>query len=109
RTGLTDLCLGGGVALNGVANARILRESGFERLFGPAAPGDARLAIRAALFADRIHFGNPDRPFPDHPFWGPEPDGAALARIAVADRSPCQTVSDARLTAETTDIPPAGT
>ena len=41
ETGLTDLCLGGGVALNGVANTRILAESGFERLFVPPAPGDA--------------------------------------------------------------------
>jgi len=41
ETGLSDLCLGGGVALNGVANGRILRESGFSRLFVPPAPGDA--------------------------------------------------------------------
>ena len=35
ETGLPDLCFGGGVALNGVANARILAESGFERVFVP--------------------------------------------------------------------------
>src|ERR1051326_4846399 len=39
ETRATDLCLGGGVALNGVANARILAEAGFERVFVPAAPG----------------------------------------------------------------------
>ena len=82
ETGLPDLCLGGGVALNGVANARILRESGFERLFVPPAPGDAGCALGAALYADRIHFGNPDRPFPDHPFWGPALEAGELARIA---------------------------
>ncbi|HEY6816095.1 MAG TPA: carbamoyltransferase N-terminal domain-containing protein [Croceibacterium sp.] len=108
RTGLTDLCLGGGVALNGVANARILRESGFERLFVPPSPGDAGCAIGAALFADRVHFGNPDKPFPDHPFWGPEPDGAALARIAEEDRLPFETLDDARLIAETADDLAAG-
>src|SRR5439155_16098079 len=37
ETGLPDLCLAGGVALNGVANARIHAESGFERLFVPPA------------------------------------------------------------------------
>jgi carbamoyltransferase len=109
RTGLADLCLGGGVALNGVANARILRESGFERLFVPPSPGDAGCAIGAALFADRIHFGNPDKPFPDHPFWGPEPDGAALARIAGEDKFPFETVADDdRLIAETADDLAAG-
>src|SRR5215475_11104282 len=71
QTGLPSLCLGGGVALNGVANHRILQESGFERIFVPPAPGDAGCALGAALYADRIHFGNPDRAFPDHPFWGP--------------------------------------
>src|SRR5262249_22683309 len=65
ETGLSDLCLGGGVALNGCANARILAEAGFERLFVPPAPGDSGCALGAALYADRIHFRRPDRPFPD--------------------------------------------
>jgi len=85
ETGLTDLCLGGGVALNGVANARLLEESGFERIFVPPAPGDAGCAIGAALYCDRIHFGNPDRDIPDHPFWGPSVDGSELARLARED------------------------
>jgi carbamoyltransferase len=94
RTGLADLCLGGGVALNGVANARILRESGFKRVFVPSAPGDAGCALGAALYADRIHFGNPDRDFPDHPFWGPAVDGAELARIAGEDGFPVEESDD---------------
>lgn len=85
ETGLKDLCLGGGVALNGVANARLLAESGFERVFVPFAPGDAGCAIGAALYCDRVHFGNPDRDVPDHPFWGPSVDGAELARVARED------------------------
>jgi carbamoyltransferase len=84
-SGLDDLCLGGGVALNGVANARILAESGFQRLFVPPAPGDAGCALGAALYADRIHFGNPDCDVPDHPFWGPTIDGAELTRLARED------------------------
>jgi carbamoyltransferase len=85
ETGLPDLCLGGGVALNGVANARLLAESGFERVFVPPAPGDAGCAIGAALYCDRIHFGNPDRDLPDHPFWGPSVDGSELGRLAQED------------------------
>jgi len=108
RTRLPDLCLGGGVALNGVANARILRESGFERIFVPPAPGDAGCALGAALYADRIHFGNPDRDFPDHPFWGPEPDYAALPRIAAEDRFPHEELSDEALIEETADDLAAG-
>jgi carbamoyltransferase len=97
ETGLSDLCLGGGVALNGVANARILAESGFERLFVPPAPGDAGCALGAALYADRIHFGNPDRAVPDHPFWGPPVDGAALARLAREDRQGADDLDDSAL------------
>jgi carbamoyltransferase len=90
-TGLPDLCFGGGVALNGVANARILAESGFERMFVPPAPGDAGCAMGAALYADRIYFQNPDRDVPDHPFWGPAVDEAELAKAAREDH---QTVED---------------
>jgi carbamoyltransferase len=85
ETDLPDLCLGGGVALNGVCNARILRESGFERVFVPSAPGDAGCALGAALLADRVHFGNPDRMIPLHPYWGPRVDAAELARVARED------------------------
>ena len=85
ETGLPDLCFGGGVALNGVANARILAESGFERVFVPSAPGDAGCALGAALYADRVYFKNPDREVPDHPFWGPTVDASELARAARED------------------------
>jgi len=97
ETGLTDLCLGGGVALNGVANHRLLQESGFERIFVPPAPGDAGCALGAALYADRIHFGNCDRDFPDHPFWGPAVEEDALAKLAREDRLPVQGFDDPEL------------
>jgi carbamoyltransferase len=97
ETGLPDLCLGGGVALNGVANHRILQESGFERIFVPPAPGDAGCALGAALYADRIHFGNPDREFPDHPFWGPTVEADDLARLAREDRLPAEEYDDFEL------------
>ncbi len=94
ETGLPDLCLGGGVALNGVANARILAESGFERVFVPPAPGDAGCALGAALYADRIHFGNPDRDAPDHPYWGPLPDSADLLQLAKEDDLPFEDLDE---------------
>ncbi|HKQ09582.1 MAG TPA: carbamoyltransferase N-terminal domain-containing protein [Rhizomicrobium sp.] len=97
ETGLPDLCLGGGVALNGVANARILAESGFERVLVPPSPGDAGCALGAALYADRIHFGNPDRDMPDHPYWGPAVDGAQLAELARQDDLPVETLEESAL------------
>jgi len=94
ETRLPDLCLGGGVALNGVANARILAESGFERVFVPPAPGDGGCALGAALYADRVYFGNPDRELPDHPFLGPSVDGADLARVAREDHQCVEELDD---------------
>lgn len=108
ETGLPDLCLGGGVALNGVANARILAESGFERVFVPPAPGDAGCALGAALYADRIHFGNPDRDLPDHPFWGPAVDGGELERLAREDGHPVDQLDEQRLIEKIADDLAAG-
>ena len=50
-TGLPHLCLAGGVALNCVANGRILRERIFDRLWIQPAAGDAGGALGAALAA----------------------------------------------------------
>ena len=84
ETKLPALCLGGGVALNGVANARLLRETGFTSVYVPSAPGDAGCALGAALWADRMHFKNPHRELPDHPYWGPLID-EDLGRLARED------------------------
>src|SRR5258706_6163179 len=97
ETGLPHLCLAGGVALNGVANARILAESGFEDVFVPSAPGDAGCALGAALYADRIYFGNPDREVPDHPFWGPHVDARELAQAAREDNLSVQDLDEPAL------------
>jgi carbamoyltransferase len=108
ETGLTDLCFGGGVALNGVANARILAESGFERVFVPPAPGDAGCAMGAALYADRIYFHNADRDVPDHPFWGPPVDAAELARAAREDGHDVDELDETTLIERTADDLAAG-
>tara|TARA_Y100000590_G_scaffold228479_1_gene257803 strand:+ start:2903 stop:4606 length:1704 start_codon:yes stop_codon:yes gene_type:complete len=50
KTESKNLCLGGGVALNGVANYRILKESSFENIHIPPSPGDAGSAIGAAQY-----------------------------------------------------------
>jgi carbamoyltransferase len=56
ETGAENLCLAGGVALNCVANGRLLRESGFRRIWIQPAAGDAGGAIGAALAAWHQYF-----------------------------------------------------
>lgn len=61
-TGLSSLCLAGGVALNAVANGRVLRESPFDRVWIQPAAGDAGGALGAALLAWHRHFDQPRIP-----------------------------------------------
>ncbi|HUV40003.1 MAG TPA: carbamoyltransferase, partial [Planctomycetota bacterium] len=58
ETGLANLCLAGGVALNCVANGRILREGPFENIWIQPAAGDAGGALGAALFVWHQLLGN---------------------------------------------------
>lgn len=51
ETGMRYLCLAGGVALNCVANGRILREKIFDDIWIQPASGDAGGSLGAALFA----------------------------------------------------------
>lgn len=58
-TGLDYLCMAGGVALNCVANGRLLREGPFKGIWIQPAAGDAGGALGAALEAWHEHFGKP--------------------------------------------------
>ena len=58
KTKMKNLCLGGGVALNGVANYRILKEGPFENLHIPPSPGDAGSAIGSAQYMYHCHVKN---------------------------------------------------
>jgi carbamoyltransferase len=54
-TGLSCLCLAGGVALNSVANARLREKGPFEEIFVSPAAGDSGVAVGAAVYGhDRL-------------------------------------------------------
>lgn len=57
-TGLKNLCLSGGVALNCVGNGKILREGPFNQIWVQPASGDAGSALGAALFVWYQYLGN---------------------------------------------------
>lgn len=61
ETGRKNLCLAGGVALNCVANGRILRDGKFENIWIQPAAGDAGGAVGAALAAYYTHCDKPRR------------------------------------------------
>ncbi|MEP6717060.1 MAG: carbamoyltransferase [Terriglobia bacterium] len=62
QTGSRNLCLAGGVALNCVANGKILRSGKFKEIWIQPASGDAGGAVGAALAAYHIEKGHPRNP-----------------------------------------------
>ncbi|MFQ5974116.1 MAG: carbamoyltransferase [Alphaproteobacteria bacterium] len=58
ETGARNLCLAGGVALNCVANGKVLRDGCFERIWIQPAAGDAGGSVGAALTAYHHHLGH---------------------------------------------------
>jgi carbamoyltransferase len=61
ETGLKNLCMAGGVALNCVANGKILRDGRFERIWIQPAAGDAGGSLGAALAVHHLFKGQPRR------------------------------------------------
>jgi carbamoyltransferase len=61
ETGMADLCLAGGVALNCVGNGRLLRDGPFKRLWIQPAAGDAGGAVGVALAIYHKVLGNDRR------------------------------------------------
>jgi carbamoyltransferase len=72
ETGLKQLCMAGGVALNSVANGRILRETPFEELYIQPAAGDGGGAVGAALYGYHMVLGKPREFVMRHAYWGQE-------------------------------------
>jgi len=70
QTGATRLCMAGGVALNSVANGRIVREGPFREVFVQPAAGDAGGALGAALYVHHAVLGNARKFVFDRSDWG---------------------------------------
>jgi carbamoyltransferase len=72
ETGLKRLCMAGGVALNSVANGKILRGTPFEQIYIQPAAGDGGCAVGAALYAYHMVLGKPRTFVMEHAYWGEE-------------------------------------
>lgn len=67
-----NLCLAGGVALNSVANGKILKNTPFESIFIQPAAGDGGASIGAAYFCYNHILGNTKREIQKTAYLGPE-------------------------------------
>ncbi len=79
--GVENLCLAGGTALNCVANARLVKETPFQRIWVPPAAGDGGGSLGAALHAYYAHGGDRPAPARFNSLLGPEYDDAEIRRM----------------------------
>jgi carbamoyltransferase len=101
RTGLKNLVMAGGVALNCVANGRVIREGPFENLWVQPAAGDAGGALGAAMFAHHCVLGAPRKFRMDHAYWGPAFSDEEIRRYLDARKAPYKTYSRDEMIRET--------
>jgi len=71
-TGSDNLCMAGGVALNCVANHKILLQTPFKRIYIQPAAGDDGGAVGAAMWVWNDLLGNEKRFVMEHAYWGSE-------------------------------------
>ncbi len=103
ETKCPNLCMAGGVALNCVANARILRETPFEALYVQPAATDAGGALGAALYMHHAVLGNPRRYVMGHAYLGKAYGGDAVRNAVERSGLPSERLSRASLLQAVTD------
>ena len=101
ETGLKNLCLSGGVALNSVANGVLLREGIFDDIYIQPAASDAGSALGAAFFVEnQLH--NRQRQFlMTHAYWGTPARQNEIEAFLAANQIPCKNLPEKALLRET--------
>ncbi len=94
ETGLPRICMSGGVALNSVANGRILRETPFKELYIQPSAGDGGGAIGAALYAYHALLGKPRNFVMEHAFWGKAYSSGEVSKFLRESSIPYENVED---------------
>ena len=94
KTGLGKLVMAGGVALNSVANGRVMRESPFKEVWIQPAAGDSGGALGAALYAYHVILGQPRQFVQEHNFWGAEYTEAQMVAAIEASGLPYKRFDD---------------
>ena len=106
-TGSKHLALAGGVALNCVANGRLLREGPFEDIWIQPSASDAGSALGCALFAWHQVFGNPrvpDRRRQKGTYLGPLFTDDTLDSYLVEEKIPHQRLAEDELCGKVADL-----
>ena len=111
ETGQRNLCLAGGVALNCVANGKLLRDGSFDRIWIQPASGDAGGALGAALAGYHLHAGQARQVVNGHAagdamsgsYLGPHYETPEIEERLAAAGARFTTLDDAAIVAVTAD------
>jgi carbamoyltransferase len=101
ETGLTRLCMAGGVALNCVANGRVIRETPMKQLWVQPAAGDAGGAVGVAHYIYNTLHRRPRAAAWTHAYLGPGFTDAECARFLDGAGAKYETLEDADLVKRT--------
>jgi len=95
KTKMKNLCIGGGVALNGVANYKILKEGPFDNVHIPPSPGDAGSAVGAAQYlyynyhnSERIIETDPGKRIHENVYVGPSFSNKQITKYLDSENIP---------------------
>ncbi len=105
ETGIDKLCMAGGVALNSVANRKILTETPFSEIYIHPAAGDGGAAVGAALYGYHTLLGQPRKFIMEHAYWGEEHSPADTEEFLKENNIPFTLIEDdEKLIGQVTDI-----
>ncbi len=98
KTKLENLCMGGGVGLNSVANGMLLRKGPFKRIFIQPAAGDDGGAMGAAFYVYHALLGKPRNYTQDTSYFGIEFSESEIEKFLKQKKIPYKKYSELRLT-----------
>jgi carbamoyltransferase len=104
ETGLTRLCMAGGVALNCVANGRVIRETPMKEFWVQPAAGDAGGAVGVAHYIYNTLHKRPRVAPWTHAYLGPQFSDAEIARFLEEAGATYETLPDGELAARTAKL-----
>ena len=93
-TASKNLVIAGGVALNSVANGRIIKETPFENVYIQPAAGDSGGALGAALYVHHVLLNNPREFVMEHAYWGQEYPESEMKAAIEARGFPYERIDD---------------
>lgn len=88
----SQVAYAGGCALNGVFNARLMRETPFDNTYMQPAASDDGLCVGAALWTWHNVAGGQERFHMDHAYWGPAHSSDAMRSAANSAKTPMREV-----------------